>query len=67
MIECATGEYPYLRGHSKAYWELMDAIVKSEVSCIEIYARKCVHIFVYIFVIYVYICVNVYRRPYIYV
>jgi len=22
---------PYLRGHSKAYWELMDAIVKSEV------------------------------------
>ncbi|KAJ1480801.1 kinase-like domain-containing protein [Baffinella frigidus] len=30
MIECATGEYPYLKGTSKAYWELMEHIVKSE-------------------------------------
>eukprot|EP00285_Hemiselmis_virescens_P018623 CAMPEP_0173404200 /NCGR_PEP_ID=MMETSP1356-20130122/58765_1 /TAXON_ID=77927 ORGANISM="Hemiselmis virescens, Strain PCC157" /NCGR_SAMPLE_ID=MMETSP1356 /ASSEMBLY_ACC=CAM_ASM_000847 /LENGTH=519 /DNA_ID=CAMNT_0014364837 /DNA_START=41 /DNA_END=1597 /DNA_ORIENTATION=- len=30
LMQCATGEYPYLRNSGKAYWELMDAIVKKE-------------------------------------
>uniref|UniRef100_A0A6U2F592 mitogen-activated protein kinase kinase n=1 Tax=Hemiselmis andersenii TaxID=464988 RepID=A0A6U2F592_HEMAN len=30
LMQCATGEYPYLRNSGKAYWELMEAIVQKE-------------------------------------
>jgi serine/threonine protein kinase len=31
MMECATGEYPFVRGGGdKTYWELMDAIVRND-------------------------------------
>ena len=30
VMECATGEYPYLRNGGRNYWELMDAIVKED-------------------------------------
>eukprot|EP00293_Proteomonas_sulcata_P011918 CAMPEP_0184317942 /NCGR_PEP_ID=MMETSP1049-20130417/99685_1 /TAXON_ID=77928 /ORGANISM="Proteomonas sulcata, Strain CCMP704" /LENGTH=294 /DNA_ID=CAMNT_0026637523 /DNA_START=48 /DNA_END=932 /DNA_ORIENTATION=+ len=35
MIECATGDYPYLRDSGKTYWELMDAIIKFDAPSIE--------------------------------
>jgi len=30
LMQCATGEYPYLRNSGKTYWELMEVIVQKD-------------------------------------